>query len=151
LSERHGFTVLLSVPNDAFWALENPHHQTSWGEGSFEELRTLLPADHVMLRQLVLQGSAVGRADSEPELGSATVELDPEGVPSHMLAAFGPESDKVAVGAEVAQTVMEEQRRWERQREADLGMLAALADKYGAEIKSMSQELKDYRAYIHDL
>src|SRR5437764_1432161 len=47
LSER--FTIVLSVPNDAFWALENPYHQTVWGEGAFEELRSLLPAGHVVL------------------------------------------------------------------------------------------------------
>src|SRR3954452_23422368 len=39
LSEQHAFTVVASVPNDAFWSIENPHHQTMWGEGSFEELR----------------------------------------------------------------------------------------------------------------
>src|SRR4051794_14700842 len=55
LAEQHGFTISLSVPNDAFWSLENPHHPTMWGEGSFEELRTLLPADHLVVRQLVLQ------------------------------------------------------------------------------------------------
>src|SRR4051812_16931636 len=39
LAEQHGFTVVASVPNDAFWSLENPHHQGSWGDGAFEELR----------------------------------------------------------------------------------------------------------------
>src|SRR5947209_6990423 len=41
LGEQHDFTVFVSVPNDAFWSLENPHHPTMWGEGSFEELRSL--------------------------------------------------------------------------------------------------------------
>src|SRR5512132_2602268 len=40
-------TVVLSVPNDAFWSIENPFHPTSWGEGAFEELRRLLPGEHV--------------------------------------------------------------------------------------------------------
>jgi hypothetical protein len=147
LAERHGFTVLLSVPNDAFWSIENPHHQTSWGEGAFGELRTLLPADHVLLRQVVLQGSAVVRGDGSPELRPVETELEPGGVPSHLLVAFGPERDKVAPGAMVAQVDMEEQRRWERQREADLSML----QDYGTEIQAMSKELAEYRAYIHDL
>lgn len=147
LAERHGFTVLLSVPNDAFWSIENPHHRTSWGEGAFEELRTLLPADHVLLRQVVLQGSAVVRGDAAPELRPVEVELESGGVPSHLLVAFGPESDRVAMGATVAQVDMEEQRRWERQREADLSMLKD----YGTEIQAMSKELAEYRAYIHDL
>jgi len=147
LAERHGYTVLLSVPNDAFWSIENPHHRTSWGEGAFEELRALLPADHVMLRQVVLQGSAALRADGEPELRPVDVELESGGVPSHLLVAFGPERERVALGAAVAQVDMEEQRRWERQREADLSMLKD----YGAEIQAMSKELAEYRAYIHDL
>jgi hypothetical protein len=147
LAERHGFTVLLSVPNDAFWSIENPHHQTSWGEGAFEELRTLLPADHVLLRQVVLQGSAVVRGDTAPELRPVDVELESGGVPSHLLVAFGPEHEKVAAGAAVAQVDMEEQRRWERQREADLSMLKD----YGTEIQAMSKELSEYRTYIHDL
>jgi SAM-dependent methyltransferase len=154
LSERHGFPVLLSVPNDAFWSIENPHHRTSWGEGAFEELRTLLPGDHLLLRQLVLQGSAVVRADADPELRPVEVEVEPDGVPSHLIVAFGPQSETVATGAEVAQVAMEDQRRWQRQRDADREVLAVLADRaeqYGAEIKAMSKELAEYRAYIHEL
>ena len=151
LAERNNFTVLLSVPNDSFWSIENPHHHTSWGEGAFEELRGLLPADHLLLRQVVLQGSAVMRADAQPELRAAAVELEPEGVPSHLLAAFGPAREKVATSAAVAQLDMEEQRRWERQRESNLAVFQTLADEYREEIQRMSQELADYRAYIHDL
>jgi hypothetical protein len=147
LAEKHDFTVALSVPNDAFWSIENPHHRTSWGEGAFEELRTLLPSDHLLLRQVVLQGSAVVRGDGAPELRPVELELEPGGVPSHLLVAFGPERERVALGAAVAQVDMEEQRRWERQREADLSMLKD----YGSEIQAMSKELAEYRAYIHDL
>lgn len=147
LAEKQGFTVVLSVPNDAFWSVENPHHHTSWGEGAFEELRTLVPAEHLLLRQVVLQGSAVVRGDAAPELRQVETEIESGGVPSHMLLAFGPEREQVAVGAAVAQVDMEEQRRWERQREADLSMLKD----YGTEIEAMSKELAEYRAYIHDL
>lgn len=147
LAEQHGFTVVLSVPNDAFWSIENPHHQTAWGENAFEELRSLLPEDHVMLRQVVLQGSAVVRADADPELRPVPVELEPSGVPSHLLVAFGPERAGVAPEAAVAQVDMEAQRRWQRQREADLSLLKD----YGTEIQAMSKELAEYRAYIHDL
>jgi SAM-dependent methyltransferase len=151
LAERHNFTVLLSVPNDAFWSIENPHHHTSWGEGAFEELRSLLPGDHVLLRQVVLQGSALQRGDAQPEVRSADVELEPEGVPSHLLVAFGPERERIATLAAVAQVDMEEQRRWERQRESNLAVFQTLADEYREEIQRMSQELAEYRAYIHDL
>jgi SAM-dependent methyltransferase len=151
LSERHDFTVILSVPNDAFWAIENPHHHTSWGEGAFEELRRLLPADHVLLRQVVLQGSAIVRGDAEPELKPVETTLEPGGVPSHLIATFGPERERVAPGAGVAQVNVEEQRRWTRQREANLAMLDEYGTEVGNEVRSQSQELKEYREYIHDL
>ena len=154
LSEQHGFTVVLSVPNDAFWAIQNPHHRTSWGEGAFEELRALLPAEQVVLHQVVLQGSAVVRTEADPELRAVETELEPDGVPSHLLVAFGPEREQVALGAAVAQVDMEEQRRWVRQRESDLAVLAELTERvneYAGEIQAMSKELAEYRSYIHDL
>jgi hypothetical protein len=125
LAEHQGVTVLLSVPNDAFWSVARPDTRTSWGEGAFEELRTLLPSEAVVLRQVVLQGSAITRADGDPELRPVEVELEPLGVPSHMLVAFGPERERVAPSAAVAQIDMEEQRRWERERDADLAALRA--------------------------
>ncbi|HEX6713923.1 MAG TPA: class I SAM-dependent methyltransferase [Thermoleophilaceae bacterium] len=140
LAERHGVTVLLSVPNDAFWSVENPHHQTVWGEGAFDELVALLPDERVLLRQVVLQGSAVVRDDSEPELRPVPIGLEPNGVPSHMLVAFGPRREELAPSAAVAQVDMEEQRRWQRQREADLSRLR--------EIIQLNDE---YREYIREL
>ena len=58
-------TVLLSVPNDAFWAIENPYHETMWGEGAFAELRRMLPEGTVR--------RAAGRA---PGLGGIPLEGD---------------------------------------------------------------------------
>lgn len=146
LVEEHDFTVLLSVPNDAFWAVENPHHRTMWGEGSLDELRSLLPADHVVLRQLPLQGSAIVPGDQVRD-HQLTASADPGGVPSHFLVALGPERARAAAGARVVQTDLEEQRRWERQREADLPYLEELR----REVKTMSKEFADWRAYIHEL
>jgi hypothetical protein len=125
LAERQGATVLLSVPNDAFWASAGPETRTSWGEGAFEELRTLLPDEHVVLRQVALQGSAITRAGGDPDLRPVETELEPGGVPSHLLVAFGPERERLAPSAAVAQVDMEAQRRWERQRDADLAALRA--------------------------
>jgi hypothetical protein len=123
LAERHGFTVVLSAPNDAFWSAEGPESRTRWGEAAFDELRTLLPSEHTVLRQVALQGSAITRADGDRELRPVDVELEPAGVPSHMLVAFGPERERLAPSAAVAQVDMEEQRRWERGRDADLAFL----------------------------
>src|SRR4051812_9051454 len=89
LATERDFTVVLSVPNDAFWPIESPWHKTMWGEGSFEELRRLLPADHVVIAQVPLQGSALIPAGSAPaDAGSFAARGD--GIASHFIAAFGP-------------------------------------------------------------
>ena len=157
LAEQHGFTVFLSVPNDAFWSLENPHHPTMWGEGSFEELRSLLPADHLVVRQIALQGSALA-AQGEPAVSELTASVDPDGVPSHHLAVFGAEQARAALDALVVQADLEEERQWQRQRESDLVYhLAYVTEleqevaKLRDEVRAMSSEFEDWRTYIHDL
>jgi hypothetical protein len=116
----------VSVPNDAFWSLENPLHATMWGEGAFEELRRLLPERHVVLRQVPLRGSAIVLADGPPE-GLVVPDVSPEAdrVPSHLIVAFGPEAGRVAPGALVGAFDAEEERRRERQRESDLAVFEA--------------------------
>jgi hypothetical protein len=151
LAEQHGFTVIASVPNDEFWSLENPHHHTVWGEGAFEELRSLLPDDHVVLHQLTLQGSAVAPAGADPEMRALQAEVDPTGVPSHFLIAMGPAREQVVGGTRVVQADLEDQRRWERERESDLVYTQAQYDHVRAEVQAMSKEFEDWRAYIHDL
>lgn len=115
----HGDTsVVASVPNDAFWAIENPHHVTSWSEGAVEELRSLLPTDHVLAHQVALQGSALTRAGTETrEVAEVAIA---QGVPTHFVLAFGPRAGALAAGPRVVQADLAEQRRWERQRESDL-------------------------------
>lgn len=152
LAEQHGFTIIASVPNDAFWSLENPHHQGSWGEGAFEELRRLLPSGHVTFAQLPLQGSAVAPTGDVPaEAHSVDVNVDAAGVPSHLLIAFGPETARVAVGAGVVQVDLAERRRWERERESHLQYMECELAKERAEIRKMSAEFADWRKYIHEL
>lgn len=118
LAAEHGYTVALSVPNDAFWAIENPFHETMWGEGSFEELRRLLPADHVVARQVPLTGSALVLGDGEVAVPAVAVGGDR--VPSHFLAAFGPRAGELAPRASAQAADLDGQRAWERQREAQL-------------------------------
>lgn len=124
LAERAGepeHTVVLSVPNDAFWALESPHHRTAWSEGAVAELRTLLPADHVVLHQVSVQGSAILRAGESAD-AQAPIALSP-GVPSHVLLAFGAGAAQLGSGspaAVVVQADVEAQRREARQRASDL-------------------------------
>jgi hypothetical protein len=150
LAEEHGFTVVASVPNDAFWSIDNPHHRTTWSEGAFEELRRLLPAGHTVLRQVPLQGTAVVREGGTDDR-TVAVSADPDGVPSHLLVAFGPDAGRVSPGAHVVQADLEEQRLWVRQREAHLVYLEEEAKLLRAEVQSMSKEFDDMRRYVHEL
>ena len=140
LVEHHDFTVALSVPNDAFWSINNPFHHTMWGEGAFEELRRLLPEDHVISQQFALHGSVV-RVDGEA--GSPqTVDLEaPEGgTPTHLLVSIGPGASLLSDAAAVREADLVEERRWQRQRESDLAFLQALEG-----------QLSEWRKYIHEL
>ena len=141
LAEQHEFTVVISVPNDAFWALENPFHHTMWGEGAFEELRRLLPDDHVVARQVALQGSLtlVDGADGEAA-HSVEVAAGHLAVPTHFLLGLGPNTSRLAAAAAVGEADLIERRRWERQRENDLAFLSAL-----------EVERDEWRKYIHEL
>lgn len=162
LAEAGEATVLLSVPNDDFWALDNPFHASMWGEGSFAELRSLLPGGTVVARQLALQGSAVVPEGHDGERVNVPITPAAEGaVPTHFLAAMGPQAAVLTVHAGVAQTDLDGQRRWERQREADLAHMEALHahvaklqgenDGFRAELKANHKEFEDWRAYIHEL
>jgi SAM-dependent methyltransferase len=121
LAQERDFTVMLSVPNDAFWPIESPWHKTMWGEGSFEELRRLLPAEHLLVRQVPLQGSAIVFDGADPVAPPSIATLDAP-VPSHFLAAFGPRHGELTARSAVAHADLAAQRRWERQREANLAI-----------------------------
>lgn len=133
----NGCTVVLSVPNEAFWAIENPHHPTSWGEGAVAELRSLLPAGHRLLHQLPLHGSALVGEDAAVE-EVASVAIAGERVPSHFLIAFGVGAELVAAGPRVAPADLAAQRSWQRQRESDL----AYAEARIAELEARVRELE---------
>jgi hypothetical protein len=153
LAEEEDTTVLLSVPNDAFWALENPYHETMWGEGSFDELRRMLPEGTVLVRQVALQGSGiVPLSGDDPATTAVDVHLRGEGaVPTHLLAVMGPRASEVGAQAAVAQVPLEEQRRWERQRESDLAFLQAQADRWREELRRHHVWFEEWRTYINDL
>jgi hypothetical protein len=132
-------TVIMSVPNDAFWAMENPHHRTMWGEGAFAELQSLLPDGHAVARQLQLDGSSIGE--------------DGEGhVQTHFIASWG--AAKLEPVREVVISDLDAQRAWVRQREADLAYWKAAAkekDELELEVERLSREFAEWRRYIHDL
>lgn len=137
-----GWTAVVSVPNDAFWALENPYHHTMWGEGAFEELRRLLPADAVVARQVPLDGSHLvveGAGDALIEL--APVQPRPDAVPSHFVAAFGPQARRLVARALTIPSDLDGRRTWERQRESTLAVLEAELAELRAYVQWSSEEL----------
>jgi hypothetical protein len=114
-----GATVVISVPNDVFTSVKNPFHLTMWGSSTVEELRGLLPADHVVATQVALAGSAVAPlSDPTPQVPvTASVELT--GVPLQYLIAFGTRAGELETSAVVLAADVVAQRVWERQREVD--------------------------------
>jgi len=143
LAEERDFTVVLSVPNDAFWPIESPWHATMWGAGSFEELRRLLPEAHVVAQQVPLQGSSIV-PEGTPALEAPGFVVREDAVASHFVAAFGPRRREIAARSAVAQADLAAQRRWERQREANLAF-------YEDRIQWAQREFGDWRGYINEL
>jgi hypothetical protein len=138
-------TFVMSVPNDAFWSIENPFHVARWGEGAFDELRRLLPEEQTLLRQVALTGSALVAWDDTPERHQLSVDVGGDAtVASHFIAAFGPRHGDVAREALAVPTQQLEQRHWERQRESNLALAEARVEAQGA-------EMEDWRTYIHEL
>ena len=138
-------TVVLSVPNDAFWSIESPHHKTMWSEGAFEELRRLLPGDHVLAHQTSVQGSAIVVEPPAEAAYDVPVRVPAQGVvPTHFLVGFGPLSTDLAGGAAVAPVDLDAQRRWVRQRESDLSYMGEFNE-------IATREREEWRRYIHEL
>ena len=153
LAEAGDATVLLSVPNDELWALENPYHETMWGEGAFAELRSVLPESTVVARQVELRGSAVAPEGGGGEV-HLTVDVPDERAPTHFLAALGPQASAIHLHAAVSAVDLDERRRWEREREAGLAYLAEVQrqnDAFREELQGHYAELDARRRYIHEL
>jgi 2-polyprenyl-3-methyl-5-hydroxy-6-metoxy-1,4-benzoquinol methylase len=150
LVERGGTTVLMSVPNDAFWNMHNPYHRAAWGEGAMEELRSVLPAGHVVLHQVALSGSAVLPAGATERFETA-VQAQATGEPTHFVVAMGPQAERVTGGAAVAQVDAVAQRSWERQREANLAYAEASNAELTDTVTRQSDSYDEWRTYIHEL
>ena len=136
---------MLSVPNDAFWPIESPWHKTMWGEGAFEELRRLLPADHVVAKQVPLQGSSIvpeGARRARRRPAFAPLRATPSRRTSSPPSARAPA--RSCARSAVAQADLAEQRRWERQREANLAF-------YEDRIQWAQREFGEWRGYMNEL
>jgi hypothetical protein len=146
LAVEHATTVVLSVPNDAFWAIDNPYHETTWSAAAFAELRAMLPADHVFAEQVPLRGSRVtvqGAVAGEP----GGVEADEGAVASHFIASFGPAAGAVRGGAAIFEADQRGERDWVRRRESYLQGLETEV----VALRVFVAERDEWRRYIHDL
>jgi hypothetical protein len=114
----------LGVPNDATGDDGAAGRQTSWGEGAFAELRSLLPAGHVVWHQLALRGTAVVPAGHEG-LHEGAVAVTDDGAPVAFLAAFGPEAQRLAPAVGVVQVDAEAERAARAAADAELAYLRA--------------------------
>jgi SAM-dependent methyltransferase len=120
-----GATVVLSVPDDAAGALEDPHRASAWSAGAAEELRRLLPAGTVSLLQVPVRAAAIVPAaggESAP-LGSVTVAAGQ--APSHHLLAFGADAARLQPASLARAADLDAERADARRRESDLAYLEA--------------------------
>ncbi|HEV7804251.1 MAG TPA: methyltransferase domain-containing protein [Solirubrobacteraceae bacterium] len=153
LAAEHDTTVILSVPNDAFGAIENPFHETVWSAKAFAELRAMLPDDHVFAEQVPLRGSRMqvrGADLSEP----LAVQPHEGAVPSHFVAAFGPDATRLRTAATIFESDARGERSWTRRRESDLAYLEVKLAFSEAELvasRALAAEMDGWRRYIHDL
>lgn len=146
LAAEHDTTVVMSVPNDAFGAIENPFHETVWSAAAFGELRAMLPEDHVFAEQVPLRGSSL-RAPGAAGTVRAEVEPHAGAVASHFVAAFGPAAARLRPAAAVFEADQRGERAWTHQRESDLAYLEAEL----VTLRAAAAQMDDWRRYIHDL
>jgi SAM-dependent methyltransferase len=121
-----GTTVVLSVPDDAAGALDDPHRASAWSAGAAEELRRLLPDGAVVARQVPVRAAAIvadGAAGESAALG--TVAIAAEQPATHHLLAFGSDAARLAPVSRARAAALDDERADARRRESDLAYLEA--------------------------
>ena len=125
LAAERAATVLLALPNEAFAGSPPAERRSVWGEGAVDELRRLLPADHVAFHQVALRGAALVAAGSGAQL-PLTVEIDPRSaVPIGFVLAFGPLAHELTPTATASAADLTAERSYESERTAELEVLRA--------------------------
>jgi len=120
-----GATVVLSVPDDAAGALEDPHRRSAWSAGAAEELRRLLPADAVALRQVAVRASAIVAAGDAASVALGEVAVTADDAPTAHLLAFGPDARRLAPAGLARAADLEAERGESRRSASDLAYLEA--------------------------
>ncbi len=124
VAEEQEATVVVGVPNDAVGPVDLAARRTTWDEGAFAELRSMLPTDHAVWHQLALRGTAVVPAGHEG-LHEGAVALTDDGAPVAFLAAFGPLAGELAPAVGVVQAEVAAERAARRAADAELAVLRA--------------------------
>jgi hypothetical protein len=118
-------TVLLAVPNDDYGDIADATRTTTWTEGAVAELRSLLPAEAVVLAEVPLRGVAVVE-EGAPVRSTADVTADAGLAPAGWILAFGPRAASVpAAVVSVAGADLREERRAWRAAQSELAYLRA--------------------------
>jgi SAM-dependent methyltransferase len=118
-------TVILSAPDDAAGALDDPHRRSAWSAGAAEELRRLLPPGAVSLRQVAVRAAAIVPAAGGPTAPLGAVDVGADQAPTAHLLAFGPGAAALAPASLARVADLEAERADARRRESDLAYLEA--------------------------
>ncbi|HEY4095948.1 MAG TPA: methyltransferase domain-containing protein [Baekduia sp.] len=118
-----GATVVLSVPDDAAGALDDPHRATAWSAGAAEELRRLMPEGAVVARQVPVRAAAIVVDGESAPLGTVSISADQSA--AHHLLAFGPDVARLTPVSHAHAAPLDDERADARRRESDLAYLEA--------------------------
>ena len=124
VAEEQEATVVLERPQRRGRPRRPAARRTTWDEGAFAELRSMLPTDHAVWHQLALRGTAVVPAGHEG-LHEGAVALTDDGAPVAFLAAFGPLAGELAPAVGVVQAEVAAERAARRAADAELAVLRA--------------------------
>lgn len=124
LAER-GATVVLSVPDDAAGALQDPHRASAWSAGAAEELRRLLPTGAVALKQVAVRASAIVPAGEGATVGLPEVAVAADDQPTAHLLAFGPDAQRLTAAGDARAADLAAERAETRRSVSDLAYLEA--------------------------
>jgi hypothetical protein len=96
ISSDDGWDVVLSLSTDPVEGGEGSPESARWSEGAVEELRSMLPAGHVVARQRRLRGSWIDPASpAGPRGAELRGSLPAGGGATAYLVAFGPRSGEL--------------------------------------------------------
>jgi SAM-dependent methyltransferase len=118
-----GATVVLSVPDDAAGALDDPRRATACSAGAAGELRRLVPDGAVVARQVPVRAAAIVVDGESAPLG--TVAIGADQAAAHHLLAFGPDAARLTPVSHAHAAPLDDERADARRRESDLAYLEA--------------------------